>query len=163
MRDELYDLVEAAENLSLPVVPEALAALDELHWGTAWERAFAALAALQAAVRELERSAARMAQIDGKSWQKIGGYLGLTAQGARKRHGLNHLDELDALDELHDAEMQALCRQVRLKAIRARSSSDRTADDSSVSVPQDDWQEVMEHIQRHARARRELIKQLQSD
>jgi hypothetical protein len=163
MRDELHELLEAAENLSLPVIPEALAALDALYWGTAWERTFAALAALQTAVRELERSAARMAQVDGESWQKIGGYLGLTAQGARKRHGLNHLDELDALDELHDAEMQALCRQVRLKAIRAREASDRKADNSSASISQDEWQEVIEHIQRHGRARRELIKQLQSD
>ena len=126
--DELLeDLRKRATEADLPAVPELLAAIEEfrlgLDWDWDWETILAKVAAAREAVDQFERTVVRSARLQGETWDNIADGLNSNRHTVRYRYGRNDLEELDRLDQAHDAESQVALS--RLRALQARGVTDR--------------------------------------
>jgi hypothetical protein len=156
VREVIEDMKELALKASLPAVPEVLEALEQVEFGTYVEDSLRAMARAREAVEELDRVAVRVARLHGLSWEEIGEELGLTRQGARYRYGRNDLAELDQLDELHDAERQALMSEIKLAMARDKAEGRDRAGDAMQQTTERLMALISEQVNRRSQLVREL-------
>lgn len=156
VREVIEDIKEQAVKASLPAVPEVLDALEQIEFGTYVEDSLRAMARAREAVEELDRVAVRVARLHGLSWEEIGEELGLTRQGARYRYGRNDLAELDQLDELHDAERQALMSEIKLAMARDKAEGRDRAGDATQQMTEKLMALISEQVSRRSQLVREL-------
>lgn len=167
----LEEVMEMARESGFPALPEVADALDALYGWTNpdWREVFAATQHAKEAIEHLEREAVRLARLDGLSWEEIGDELDITGQGARKRYARPDLEELEALDELHEAETEAIRAEMKLASARARNEmrSDYESDEElnravtrRVVINGGYFQRQMELGMEHFKARHELASRL---
>ena len=156
--DELLeDLRKRATEADLPAVPELLAAIEEfrlgLDWDWDWETILAKVAAAREAVDQFERTVVRSARLEGETWDSIADGLNSNRHTVRYRYGRNDLEELDRLDQAHDAESQVALS--RLRALQARGVTDPGQLEQAIRA-------YLELSSRHLRERSEMERELRA-
>ena len=142
----------------LPVLPEVVEMLE--RWAAPTTRSadeFASVAAAKSSLEEFERSLVRRARLDGHTWDEIAEYLGLSVQSARRRYCRIGIAELDALEDLHRGQMQALMAALKLERLRAGGELAR---ERAVELFAEVWQLTRRQIEERAEVRRDLEREL---
>ena len=130
--EQTESLREAVAESELPVLEEVLTALDRwLCTDYQWPEVFEAIAHARVALDDFERALVREARVDGSTWDDIGGYVGLSRQGAQKRFKGVGVEELDALDELHQHQLEAFAAEIKLQKVR--TSAGQAIDDETAA------------------------------
>lgn len=165
--NEIRQMRESAEELGLPAVVEVLQVLIELHHGQLWEDLFDAVTRAKQAIGDLEREAVRWARMEGETWESIGDYLGISRQGAQKRYGSTDLRELDELDALHRAEVEALTSEMNLAVAREKRKLGDLPDDQREQLARErvladpSWfDRRMRLMRKHSEERHELLAEI---
>lgn len=173
---DLEDVLEVVQKSDFPALTAVAEALAALHgWTFHWSDVFEATRRAREAVEHLEREAVRWARLDHLSWEDIGEELRISGAGARKRYartGRDDLEELDALDDFHEAETKAFFAELQLASARARNEL-RAMFDTKEQLEQAVMDRVMKDegygarmmqlIDVHLEARRELVRRLEED
>jgi hypothetical protein len=117
---ETQELRVAIEESGLPVLAEVLAALDRWINAPDWSsEVFDAIARARVALDDFERALVHQARVDDVTWDQIAEFVGLSRQGAQKRFKGIGVEELDALDELHQRRIAAMRAEFDLERVRA--------------------------------------------
>lgn len=155
-QDEFDEFVHRAEAWDLPLLREMLRLLESwLEVGNSWDDVFEAYDDARQALRDFESDLVRRARLDGENWDAVAGYLGLSRTGAQKRHQKLGIDELDALDDLHEAQQKALIAEVKLGRIR------EGAEPGSNTMDEATWNRLNELWAAHSAERSSLRRELE--
>lgn len=126
MRDaaRLTELLVELEELQVPAVPALLSVwIKAAYGGSYWDEILAATLKAREGVEDFERLIVKWARLDGETWADVAVAFGLSRQGAQKRYGFTGSSELDALEDVHQAERELLMQQIKLRAARARQDA----------------------------------------
>src|SRR5680860_1352124 len=137
---DVQEMREKALQNRLPAVPEVLDAVTAI----------------------LEDDAVRSARADGESWGSIASYMGMSRAGVRKRYHSPRDDDLDALNEVHAAELKMVQAEYRRQATRL-SKTLEVLSEAELNARPAPWQELVElhnmvsEVQRRHRAERQAL------
>lgn len=148
MRDaaRLAELVEELEELQVPAVPALLDVwIKAAYGGSYWDEILSGVVRAREGVEDFERLIVKWARLDGETWADVASALGLSRQGAQKRYGFSGSSELDALENVHQAERELLMQQMKLRAARERQGQpvDASSEGKSgaLQISEADWDE----------------------
>lgn len=157
---DLDTILDVAHSRNLPVIQEAARALiTAVSPDTRPEELLTEIGRVTQAAHDLERAMVRRARMEGLSWDDIGDKLGVSGPGARKRYGSNDLEDLDRLDALHDAELQALRSEIELRKLRDPRLQDPRNTETQAAMSEM-FPRMLELVSSYGEQRRELIARL---